>query len=107
MKDGIGKGYTREDHAEVSNQVFAAYSHVQDVEALAQVIGEDELSDIDKTYIKFGKEFEDKFLKQDFEEDRSIDETLDLAWEMLSILPKNELDRVTPETLDKYYRGDK
>lgn len=107
MKDGIGEGYTRADHAEVSNQVFASYSHVQDVTALAQVIGEDELSDIDKVYIKFGKEFEERFLKQDFEENRSIEETLDLAWEMLSILPKGELDRVTPETLEKYYRGDK
>lgn len=107
MKDGIGKGYTREDHAEVSNQVFASYSHVQDVISLAQVIGEDELSDIDKIYLEFGKTFEEKFLKQDFDEDRNIMETLDLAWEILSILPKTELDRVSPETLDKYYRGDK
>lgn len=107
MKDGIGKGYTREDHAEVSNQVFASYSHVQDVISLAQVIGEDELSDIDKIYLEFGKKFEEKFLKQDFDEDRNIVETLDLAWEILSILPKTELDRVSPETLDKYYRGDK
>lgn len=107
MKDGIGKGYTREDHAEVSNQVFASYSHVQDVISLAQVIGEDELSDIDKIYLEFGRTFEEKFLKQDFDEDRNIMETLDLAWEILSILPKTELDRVSPETLDKYYRGDK
>lgn len=104
MKDGIGEGFTREDHAEVSNQVFAAYSHVQEIIALAQVIGEDELSDIDKTYLKFGKEFENKFLKQGYEEDRSMDETLNLAWSMLSILPSSELDRVSPETLKKYYR---
>lgn len=105
MKDGIGEGFTREDHAEVSNQVFAAYSHVQEIIALAQVIGEDELSDIDKTYLKFGKEFENRFLKQGYEEDRSMDETLNLAWNILSILPSSELDRVSPETLKKYYKG--
>lgn len=107
MKDGIGEGFTRADHAEVSNQVFAAYSHVQDVVALSQVIGEDELSETDKIYLKFGNEFEERFLKQDFDENRDITETLDMAWEILSVLPKNELDRVSPETLDKYYRGDK
>ncbi|QAT39414.1 V-type ATP synthase subunit B [Clostridium sp. JN-9] len=107
MKDGIGEGYTREDHAEVSNQIFASYSHVQDVIALAQVIGEDELSDVDREYMEFGRQFEERFLKQGYDEDRSIDETLDLAWEMLSILPKSELDRVSPESLEKHYRGDK
>lgn len=107
MKDGIGEGFTRADHAEVSNQVFAAYSHVQDVLALSQVIGEDELSDTDKIYLKFGNEFEARFLKQNFDENRDITDTLDMAWEILSILPKTELDRVSPETLDKYYRGDK
>lgn len=104
MKDGIGKQYTREDHSEVSNQIFASYSHVQEVIALAQVIGEDELSDIDKIYLRFGREFEEKFLKQHYDEERSIEETLDLAWAILSILPKNELDRVSPETLNKYYK---
>jgi V/A-type H+/Na+-transporting ATPase subunit B len=105
MKDGIGDGFTREDHAEVSNQIFASYSHVQDVTALAQVIGEDELSEIDRLYLKFGNEFEERFLQQGFEDDRSMTETLNLAWEILSLLPKNELDRVSPETLGKYYRG--
>lgn len=104
MKDGIGKEYTREDHSEVSNQIFASYSHVQEVIALAQVIGEDELSDVDKIYLKFGREFEEKFLRQHYDEDRSMVETLDLAWKILSILPKNELDRVSPETLNKYYK---
>lgn len=106
MKDGIGEGYTRVDHSEVSNQVFASYSHVQDVIALAQVIGEDEVSNIDKLYMEFGRQFESKFLNQGFNEDRSIDETLDLAWDILSILPKSQLDRVSPETIDKHYRGD-
>jgi V/A-type H+-transporting ATPase subunit B len=106
MKDGIGEGFTREDHAEVANQIFSSYSHVQDVIALAQVIGEDELSPADKTYMKFGKEFENKFLNQGFYENRDIDETLDLAWDMLSILDKSELDRISPDLLDKYYRSD-
>ncbi len=104
MKDGIGEGYTREDHSEVSNQIFAAYSKVQDVIALAQVIGEDELSETDKIYMEFGRAFEDKFLKQEYDENRDMVETLDLAWEILSILPKSELDRVSPEILNKYYK---
>ena len=105
MKDGIGDGYTREDHADVSNQVFAAYSRVQDIIALAQVIGEDELSDTDKIYMEFGRLFEEKFLKQDYAENRSMVETLDLAWSILSIIPRNELDRVSPEMLNKYYKA--
>lgn len=105
MKDGIGEGYTREDHPSVANQVFASYTKYQEVLALAQVIGEDELSSIDKKYMEFGRAFEDKFLKQDFYEERSIIESIDLAWSILSILPKNELDRIDPKLLDKYYKG--
>jgi V/A-type H+/Na+-transporting ATPase subunit B len=107
MKDGIGEGFTREDHSEAANQLFAAYSRVQDIIALSQVIGEEELSDTDKLYMEFGREFEAKFLKQKFDEDRNIFESLDLAWDILSILPEEELDRVSPETLNKYYRGDR
>lgn len=107
MKDGIGEGYTREDHADVSNQLFASYSYVQDVIALAQVIGEDELSPVDKIYMEFGKNFEGRFLNQGFDENRDISKTLDLAWEILSILPEQELDRINPEILRKYYRGGK
>ncbi|GIM27462.1 V-type ATP synthase subunit B [Clostridium polyendosporum] len=103
MKDGIGKGYTREDHSEVANQIFSAYSRVEEVTALAQVIGEEELSDIDKLYMNFGRVFEEKFLKQKFDESRNMEETLNLAWSVLSILPKSELDRVSPEILNKYY----
>lgn len=103
MKDGIGEGFTREDHGDVSNQIFAAYSRVQDVIALAQVIGEDELSETDKIYMDFGRAFEERFLKQDYDENRDMEETLDLAWEILGILPRNELDRVSPKILDKYY----
>jgi V/A-type H+/Na+-transporting ATPase subunit B len=105
MKDGIGDGYTRDDHAEVSNQIFSSYSRVQEIMALAQVIGEEELSDIDKTYMDFGRAFEEKFLKQGYEDNRTIEETLDLAWKILSILPKNELDRISPAVISKYYKG--
>ena len=103
MKDGIGEGYTRKDHSNVANQLFASYANVQDARALASVIGEDELSPVDKQYIEFGKKFEKYFLSQDFNEDRTIERTLDLGWELLSILPKEELDRVDPEMLAEHY----
>lgn len=102
MKDGIGKEYTREDHPEVANQLFASYAKVQEIRALASVIGEDELSDLDKLYINFGKNFEERFLNQNFYENRTIDDTLDLGWELLRILPKEELDRISTETLSRY-----
>lgn len=104
MKDGIGKDYTREDHADLSNQIFSAYSHVQDVISLAQVVGEDELSEIDRIYLEFGKAFEERFLKQAYDEERDITYSLDLAWDILSILPKSELTRIDPNILDKYYK---
>ena len=105
MKDGIGEGYTRKDHPDLANQVFAAYSRVQDVLALAQIIGEEELSEVDKKYLEFGKAFDEQFLSQDFDENRDIDETLELAWDILSILPKTELDRVDPKIVEQHYRG--
>lgn len=102
MKDGIGEGYTREDHNALSNQLFASYAKVQDVRSLASVIGEEELSPIDKQYLEFGRIFEGRFISQDFEEDRSIEQTLNLGWEILSVLPREELDRVDSEMLEKY-----
>lgn len=107
MKDGIGEGFTREDHQMVANQLFAAYAKVQDARALASVIGEEELSASDKAYIKFGMLFENYFLKQGFDENRSIEETLDLGWSLLSTLPKSELDRVDEEHLEHYYSAEK
>lgn len=104
MKDGIGAGYTREDHSVLSNQLFATYAKVQDAKALASVIGEDELSASDKRLMTFGREFEERFLNQG-NENRSIEETLDLGWELLSMLPREELDRVDEETLNKHYKG--
>lgn len=106
MKDGIGKGFTREDHPALSNQLFAAYSKVEDARSLASVIGEDELSAVDKKYIEFGKAFEEKFLSQGRDENRSIEETLNLGWKLLGMLPRTELDRVSDDILDKYYKSE-
>ncbi|MBP5604191.1 MAG: V-type ATP synthase subunit B [Ruminiclostridium sp.] len=105
MKDGIGEGYTRADHNDVANQLFAAYAKVQDARSLASVIGEDELSAVDKRYMTFGKEFEQRFLNQGFDENRSMDETLELAWELLSLLPRSELDRMNGKLIEEHYRG--
>lgn len=104
MKDGIGEGYTRVDHPQVSNQLFASYAKVQEVKALASVIGEDELTEIDKKYMRFGKEFEERFVAQAKDENRFIENTLDLGWELLGYLPKEELDRIDGDMLKKRYK---
>lgn len=103
MKDGIGEGFTREDHSAMANQLFSSYAKVQDAKALASVIGEDELSEEDKLIMEFGRKFEDRFINQGYTDNRTIEETLDLGWELLSILPRKMLERVNSETLDKYY----
>ena len=103
MKDGIGEGYTREDHADLANQLFSLYAKVQDAKALASVIGEDELSDDDKKIMQFGRQFDEEFINQG-NENRSIEETLDLGWKLLSTLPKSMLDRVDEKYIEKYYR---
>ena len=105
MKDGIGKGYTREDHQDLANQLFSAYAKVGEARNLASVIGEYELSPIDKKYLEFGKAFEERYIGQGPNENRTIEETLDLGWELLKILPKEELDRVDTKILDVYYKG--
>lgn len=105
MKDGIGKGYTREDHQDLANQLFSAYAKVGEARNLASVIGEDELSPIDKKYLEFGKSFEERYIGQGPNENRTIEETLDLGWELLRILPNEELDRVDTKILDVYYKG--
>ena len=94
MKDGIGEKYTRENHSRISDQIFSSYSKVQDVRALAKVLGENDLSEIDKRYLEFGDAFEERFINQGKNEKRSINETLDLALEILNILPKEELDKM-------------
>jgi V/A-type H+-transporting ATPase subunit B len=103
MKDGIGEGMTREDHAHLASQLFAGYARVKDIRALASVIGEEELTPLDHSYLKFGEAFEKDFLSQDFDEDRSIEQTLDLGWKALSVLPREELHRITEEEIKKYY----
>ncbi|MDY6059542.1 MAG: V-type ATP synthase subunit B [Candidatus Fimenecus sp.] len=107
MKDGIGEGATREDHQTLANQLLATYAKVQDAKALASVIGEDELSKEDKLLLNFGNEFEKRFINQSFTENRSINETLDLGWELLSALPRNMLDRVDDKTIEQHYKGAK
>lgn len=102
MKDGIGEGYTREDHQDLANQLFSAYAKVGEARNLASVIGEDELSPIDKKYLEFGKAFEERYIGQGPEENRSMIETLDLGWELLKILPREELDRIDTKIIDKY-----
>ena len=104
MKDGIGPGHTREDHAPLASQLFAAYAKVKQVRGLAAVVGEEELSTLDKTYVSFGDEFERRMLTQGEFEDRSIERTLDIGWDVLSLLPRNELPRIRAELLDKHYR---
>lgn len=103
MKDGIGAKFTREDHQDVANQLFSSYARVGEARDLASVIGEDELSQVDKQYLKFGAAFEQEFVAQGPSENRSIQETLDIGWRLLSILPKEELDRIDTKILEKYY----
>jgi V/A-type H+-transporting ATPase subunit B len=105
MKDGIGKGLTREDHPHLSAQLYAAYAHVQDVRSLASVIGEEELGAVDQQYLKFGHEFENQFIAQSLTENRTIEQTLDVSWRLLDLLPKEELTRVSPKEIEKYYKG--
>ena len=103
MKDGIGEGYTRDDHQALANQLFASYAKVGEARNLASVIGEDELSPLDKKYLEFGREFEQRYIGQATTENRTIQETLDLGWRLLSILPRSELKRIKDEYLDEYY----
>jgi V/A-type H+-transporting ATPase subunit B len=104
-KDGIGEGKTRPDHSHWASQLFAAYAHVQDVRALASVIGEEELSEVDQRYVRFGQAFEREFVNQGSMENRTIQTTLEIGWKLLSMLPKEELTRVDQKELQEYYQG--
>lgn len=106
MKDGIGKNRTRDDHPRWGAQLYAAYAKTQDVRALASVIGEEELSEVDQKYLKFGRAFEREFVNQSFTENRTIERTLEIGWKLLSMLPKKELTRVTLDEIAQYYKGD-
>ncbi|MEM0143286.1 MAG: V-type ATP synthase subunit B [Candidatus Parvarchaeum sp.] len=102
MNQGIGKDSTREDHRNVSDQLYAAYAKGKELRSLTEIVGEDALSKIDKQYLHFAEEFENRFIKQGFNEDRSIEDTLDLGWELLSMIDKSEMKRIKPEFIEKY-----
>jgi V/A-type H+-transporting ATPase subunit B len=104
---GEGEGKTREDHKAVSNQLYANYAEGRDLRGLVAIVGEEALSERDKKLLKFAEEFEKRFVKQGRNEDRNIAGTLDLGWDMLSAIPKNELTRIEPKIKDKYYREKK
>lgn len=106
MKDGTGKGYTREDHPTLASQLFAGYAYVKRVRGLADIIGSEELSTLDKTYLKFGEELEHRFLSQGEYDNRSIETTLEIGWDVLSLLPREELHRVSDLLLRQHYRED-
>lgn len=107
LKDkGIGKGKTREDHADTMNQLFAAYARGNECKELSAILGEAALSDVDKLYAKFAEEFEKLYINQGFDTDRSVEETLDLGWQLLKILPVGELKRIRQEYIDKYLNKD-
>ena len=104
LKDkGIGVGKTREDHAGTMNQLFASYARGKEAKELMTILGEAALTDIDKKYAKFADEFELKYVSQGYDQSRSIEQTLDLGWELLTILPQSELKRIKPELIDKYW----
>ncbi|MCG9478898.1 MAG: V-type ATP synthase subunit B, partial [Actinomycetia bacterium] len=103
LKDkGIGKDKTREDHADMFNQLYAAYARGKEVQELAVILGEAALTDIDKIYFKFADEFEKRYISQGEYDNRTIEQTLDLGWELLSIFPRDRLKRIRDEYLDKY-----
>lgn len=103
MKDGIGKDHTREDHADVASQLYAAYAQYNTVKSLATIIGEEGLASRDKDYLRFGDKFEKALINQGRDENRSIEETLTIAWDTLSILPDEEMTRIHPEFLERYF----
>ena len=104
MKDGVGKGHTREDHPALASQLFAGYAYVKRVRGLADIIGIEELSALDKTYLKFGEDLERRFLSQDEYENRSIETTLEIGWDVISLLPREELHRLSDALLRQHYR---
>lgn len=104
LKDkGIGEGKTREDHSETMNQLFAAYARGKEAKELSTILGEAALSDMDKLYAEFAEQFELQYVSQGYHEARSIEETLDLGWKLLTILPKSELRRISLKNIEKYY----
>jgi V/A-type H+/Na+-transporting ATPase subunit B len=107
MKDGVGEGKTREDHMEVGNQLYDAYSRAQEVRALAEIVGKAGLTGVDLKYLDAGDLFEDHFLRQGNDENRALEETLGRAWEVLSTLPEGELTKIKDKNLRQHYKGSK
>jgi V/A-type H+-transporting ATPase subunit B len=105
MKDNVGEGLTRQDHPQLASQLFACYAKVSDIRALASIVGEEELTPLDQQYLQFGDAFEKKFLSQGYYQRRTLEDGLDLGWEVLSILPKDELIRIKTELIKKYYKN--
>lgn len=106
MDDGIGEGLTREDHADVSDQLYAAYAEGEDLRDLVNIVGREALSESDNKYLDFAERFENEFVDQGSTTDRDIDETLDIAWDLLSMLPKTELNRIGEDLIEEYYTDD-
>nr|CAA56052.1 membrane ATPase [Haloferax volcanii]prf//2115218E ATPase:SUBUNIT=beta [Haloferax volcanii] len=106
MDDGIGEGLTREDHADVSDQMYAAYAEGEDLRDLVNIVGREALSERDNKYLDFAERFEAEFVNQGFDTDRSIEDTLDIGWDLLSTLPKSELNRIDEELIEDYYEDD-
>lgn len=106
MDDGIGEGLTREDHADVKDQMFAAYAEGEDLRDLVNIVGREALSELDNKYLDFADAFESEFIDQGFDENRDIEETLSIGWDLLSMLPKDALNRIDEEFIEEYYRED-
>ncbi|ESS04409.1 MAG: archaeal/vacuolar-type H+-ATPase subunit B, partial [uncultured archaeon A07HR67] len=104
MDDGIGEGLTREDHGDVSDQMYAAYAEGEDLRDLVNIVGREALSERDNKYLDFADSFETEFVDQDFDTNRDLEDTLDIGWDLLSMLPKEELNRVDEEFIETYYR---
>ena len=107
MNAGIGKGKTRDDHRQVSDQAYAAYAEGRDLRSLSAIVGEEALSEKDRRFLKFAEEFENKFVKQGPHENRTIDQTMEIAWELLTSLPEESLTRISAEFKQKYYKKGK
>jgi len=106
MDDGIGEGLTRADHADVKDQIFAAYAEGEDLRDLVNIVGREALSELDNKYLDFADRFEEEFVDQGTDTARSIDETLELGWDLLSMLPKDALNRIDEDLIEEHYRED-
>jgi V/A-type H+-transporting ATPase subunit B len=106
MDDGIGEGLTRADHGDVSDQLYAAYAEGEDLRDLVNIVGREALSERDNRFLDFADRFEEEFIDQGFDRNRDIEETLDLGWELLSMFPKAELNRIDEELIEDYYKED-